>query len=177
MVGTGIGLSNVWQRPHSTQHARHRHATDTMRCSVAGHSPLRELRKHVGRLAVACTPLMQRDVLQASNPMVRSKVWIHAWIGWLGAVYMLHLALYMLHLPCCRQVQRVDRRRQLTALAGRSQPSLGAEMTGADYIKLQCNAAAGAPADGRTAARHRPLHTIMGTRRNAATKNPNDGTD
>jgi hypothetical protein len=69
-----------------------------MRCSVAGHSPLRELRKHVGRLAVACTPLMQRDVLQASNPMVRSKVWIHAWIGWLGAVYMLHLALYMLHL-------------------------------------------------------------------------------
>jgi hypothetical protein len=94
MVGTGIGLSNVWQRPHSTQHARHHHATDTMRCSVAGHSPLRELRKHVGRLAVACTPLMQRDVLQASNPMVRSKVWIHAWIDWLGAAYMLHLAIY-----------------------------------------------------------------------------------
>jgi hypothetical protein len=67
-----------------------------MRCSVAGHSPLRELRKHVGRLAVACTPLMQRDVLQASNPMVRSKVWIHAWIGWLGAVY-----IGILHYTCC----------------------------------------------------------------------------
>ena len=70
---------------------------------MAGHSPLRELRKHVGRLAVACTPLMQRDVLQASNPMVRSKVWIHAWIGWLGAVYIciLHYTCCILQYTCC----------------------------------------------------------------------------
>ena len=57
-------------------------------------------------------------------------------------LYMLHLVLHILHLML--QIRaRVDRRRQLTALACRSQPSQSRCRSGRGGLQLQC--CAGAP--------------------------------